>query len=120
MSSTTFLSMAKAVAYLGDAANAQQLLVTLQSTLETEIPKIQDAIASQNFEALQKILHQLKGFAPVFCQDDLVTQISHTEALCKHTDLDELKTSALDASSQLLVHLKSLRLEVKAQLQPTA
>ena len=120
MSSTTFLSMPKAVAYLGDAANAQQLLVTLQSTLETEIPKIQDAIACQNFETLQKILHQLKGFAPVFCQDDLVTQIAHTEAFCKHTDRDDLKTTALDASSQLLAHLKSLLLEVKAQLQPAA
>jgi hypothetical protein len=65
-------------------------------------------------------LHQLKGFAPVFCQDELVTQISHTEALCKHTDRDELKTSALDASSQLFAHLKSLLQEVKAQLQPTA
>mgnify|MGYP000263983419 CR=1 FL=1 len=120
MSQPLFLSMAKAIQYLGDAASAQQLLATLQGTLEKDMPQITSAIATENFEVLQKILHQLKGFAPVFCQDDLVTQITHTEALCKHTDRDDLKPSALDASLQLLAHLKSLLVEVKAQLQPTA
>ena len=120
MSQATFLSMTKAIQYLGDAASAQQLLATLQSTLENDMPQLTSALQTENFEVLQKIWHQLKGFAPVFCQDDLVTQITHTEALCKHTDRDDLKTSALDASSQLLAHLKSLLLEVKAQLQPAA
>jgi HPt (histidine-containing phosphotransfer) domain-containing protein len=108
--------MAKAVAYLGDAANAQQLLVTLQSTLETEIPKIQDAISAQNFEILQKILHQLKGFAPVFCHDALVAEINRTEGLCKHIDNPDLQAAALQASAALLSNLKLLKLEVQKQL----
>ncbi len=75
--------MEKAIGYLGDASSAQQLLGSLNSTLLTDDPVISTAIQSRNFEVLQKIWHQLKGFAPVFCQDDLVAEITRTVGLCK-------------------------------------
>ncbi len=117
MSQATFLSMAKAIQYLGDAASAQQLLATLQSTLENDMPQLTSALQTENFEVLQKIWHQLKGFAPVFCQDDLVAEITQTESLCKRVDTTETKTTALSASAQLLQHLSVLLAEVKGQLQ---
>lgn len=120
MSESIFLSMAKAIQYLGDAASAQQLLATLEHTLEIEVPQISSALESKNFEMLQKILHQLKGFAPVFCSDRLVSDITHTESLCKHIDTLALQATALGASTQLLTDLKSLLLEVKVQLQQAA
>ena len=115
-----FLSMTKAIQYLGDAASAQQLLATLQSTLEKDMPQITSAIATENFEVLQKILHQLKGFAPVFCHDHLIAEIKHTESLCKLVHSAEEKTSALNASAQLLNDLNVLLTEVKGQLQQPA
>jgi HPt (histidine-containing phosphotransfer) domain-containing protein len=115
MSQAVFLSMAKAIDYLGDVSNAQQLLGTLESTLETEVPRIASAIETQNFAHLQKIWHQLKGFAPVFCHDQLVAEIAQTETLCKHIQVQEAQSAALKASAQLLTHLQGLLTEVKAQ-----
>ena len=120
MSQATFLSMAKAIQYLGDAASAQQLLATLQSTLENDMPQLTSAIQTENFEVLQKIWHQLKGFAPVFCQDTLVAEITHTELLCKCVETSDTKTAALSASAQLLTNLNVLLTEVKWQLQQPA
>ncbi len=120
MSQPLFLSMAKAIQYLGDAVSAQQLLATLQGTLEKDMPQITSAIATENFEVLQKILHQLKGFAPVFCHDHLIADIKHTESLCKLVGSPEDKTTALKASNQLLNNLNVLLTEVRAQLQQPA
>lgn len=115
MSQAVFLSMAKAIDYLGDASNAQQLLGTLESTLESEVPSIAAAIESQDFSHLQKIWHQLKGFAPVFCHDQLVAEIVQTETLCQRFQLQDEQSAALNASAQLLTHLQELLTEVKAQ-----
>ena len=115
MSQAVFLSMAKAIDYLGDASNAQQLLGTLESTLETEVPSIAAAIESQDFSHLQKIWHQLKGFAPVFCHDHMVAEITQTETLCKRIQLPDEQAAALKASTQLLKHLQEMLSEVKAQ-----
>lgn len=120
MSQATFLSMAKAIQYLGDDASAQQLLATLQSTLEYDMLQLTSALQTENFEVLQKIWHQLKGFAPVFCHDDLVAAITQTESLCKRVETSETKTAALSASAQLLQHLSVLLAEVKWQIQRPA
>ena len=120
MSQPLFLSMAKAIQYLGDTASAQQLLATLEGTLEKDMPQITSAIATENFEVLQKILHQLKGFAPVFCHDHLIAEVKHTESLCKLGGSPEDNTAALKASTQLLNNLNVLLAEVRAQLQQPA
>ena len=116
MSQPKFLSMAKAIQYVGDAASAAQLLATLQSTLAAETQEIAQAIEARNFEALKKIFHQMKGFAPVFCHDTLLAQLIATEALCKTIENSELQTMALNASSNLLVSLNGLLAEVTAHL----
>jgi len=120
MNHSQCLSMVKAIAYLGDAASAQQLLATLQSTLESESHQMSLAIDAKNFELIQKLLHQLKGFAPVFCHDSLIAEIKMTELLCKKNQSPEDSQLALQASSHLLVNLKLLLSEVNAQLSGPA
>ena len=115
-----FLSMEKAIGYLGDASSAQQLLGSLNSTLLTDDPVISTAIQSRNFEVLQKIWHQLKGFAPVFCQDDLVAEITRTEGLCKQISSGQGQAAALSASELLHASLQALQLEAAAQILQTA
>ena len=124
MSHSVLLSMTKAVGYLGDIESAQHLLVTLESTLASDVPKIEAAIHAPNFELLQTKWHQLKGFAPVFCSDALVEEIFRTEKLCQHTlpgptqsvAPNEAQIQALKASKELLKQLKQLHAEVLAQL----
>jgi HPt (histidine-containing phosphotransfer) domain-containing protein len=120
MSQPKFLSMAKAAKFVGDAASAAQLLATLQSTLASETQEIAQAIEARNFEGLKKIFHQMKGFAPVFCHDTLLAQLTATEALCKTIESSEMQTEALNASSNLLLSLEGLLAEVNAHLSALA
>jgi HPt (histidine-containing phosphotransfer) domain-containing protein len=117
-----FLSMPKAIEYLGDLQSTHPLLKTLNSSLEKDTHEIAHAIETHNFEVLQKILHQLKGFAPVFCQDILVAEITRVESLCKAQASPETQLTALQASADLLLSLKALQVEVTNQLsaQPEA
>ena len=120
MTGYRFLSVEKAIGYLGDAKSAHQLLATLNSTLLTDDPLIASAIQNRNFEVLQKIWHQLKGFAPVFCQDALVAEITRTEGLCKQISSDQGQAAALSASEILQTSLQALQIEVAAQILQAA
>jgi HPt (histidine-containing phosphotransfer) domain-containing protein len=111
-----YLSMSKAIAYVGDAQSAHQLLGTLNSSLISDDAKIASAIELGQFDVLQKIWHQLKGFAPVFCQDSLVEEIAHTELLCKQIQLHDERAAALLASANLRSNLKALQAEAAAQI----
>lgn len=112
--------MSKAIAYLGDAQSAHQLLSTLNSTLLRDEPEITSAIASSQFDVLQKIWHQLKGFAPVFCQESLIEEIAQTELLCKQIQAPEERLAALHASATLQTSLRALQAEVAAQMLAAA
>ena len=115
-----FLSIEKAIGYLGDARSAQQLLSTLNTTLLTDDPVIANAIQNRNFEVLQKIWHQLKGFAPVFCKDELVAEITRTESLCKHIASHQEQDAALSACELLQASLQALQREAAAQILQAA
>jgi HPt (histidine-containing phosphotransfer) domain-containing protein len=110
MTAHRYLSMSKAIAYLGDVQSAHQLLSTLNSTLLRDEPEISSAIASSQFDVLQKIWHQLKGFAPVFCQESLIEQIQAPEE----------RLAALHASATLQTSLRALQAEVAAQMLAAA
>ena len=120
MTRPQFLSMSKAIQYLGDAASAQQLLVTLQSTLESETHQLAQAIDAENMDSIQKLLHQLKGFAPVFCSDSLIADIKQAESLCKNSESPEDGLVAVQTSRSLLVNLNHLLAEVNAHLSGQA
>jgi HPt (histidine-containing phosphotransfer) domain-containing protein len=120
MTTHRYLSMPKAIAYLGDVQSAHQLLSTLNSTLLRDEPEISSAIASSQFDVLQKIWHQLKGFAPVFCQESLIEEIAHTELLCKQIQAPEERLAALHASATLQTSLRALQAEVAAQMLAAA
>ena len=120
MTAHLYLSMEKAIGYLGDANSAHQLLGSLNHTLLTDGPVIANAIQTRNFEVLQKIWHQLKGFAPVFCHDSLVAEIMVTEGLCRQVNSGQEQAAALFASEQLHANLQALQVEACAQILQTA
>ena len=120
MTAHRYLSMAKAIAYVGDAQSAHQLLGTLNSSLISDEAKIASAIESGQFDVLQKIWHQLKGFAPVFCQESLVDEIAQTELLCKQIQAPGERLAALHASAKLQTSLKALQAEVAVQMLEAA
>lgn len=109
------LSIDRTLAYVGDMQGVQSLLATLQQSLQDDLPHIQSRLDAGDLPGANRLLHQLKGFAPVFCTEALVTEVVRVEGLSKGTDLQAVRT----AYQQLGPQLDQLLAEVKAQLNPS-
>lgn len=107
-----YLSVERAMEYIGDAHGVMTLLTTLHQTLGEDLPRIQALIDQGDMPGANRLLHQLKGFTPVFCVDSLVALVVKVENLSKHADLTEVR----DAYSQLAPQLAQLRAEVGSHL----
>lgn len=107
-----FLSIDRAMEFIGDAEGVKGLLATLQQTLSNDLPRIHQLLAQDDVPGANRILHQLKGFTPVFCVDSLVEQVVSVEGLSKHGEAAEVR----QAYGQLAPRLEQLRAEVAAEL----
>jgi len=103
-----YLSIERAMEFIGDANGVLSLLKTLQQTLSDDLPRLQALLDKDDVYAANRLLHQLKGFTPVFCVDQLVELVVEVEAMSKHAEAREVRT----AYAQLSPQLEALRLEV--------
>ena len=103
-----YLSIARAMEFIGDANGVLSLLKTLQQTLSDDLPRLQELLDQGEVYAANRILHQLKGFTPVFCVDRLVELVVEVEGMSKHAEPSELRT----AYAQLAPQMEALRQEV--------
>ncbi len=111
-SAPIYLSLERAMDYIGDADGVRTLLNTLHQTLGQDLPHIQASLDQGDMPGVNRLLHQLKGFAPVFCVDSLVELVVKVEHLSKHGDLADVRA----AYSPLAPQLAQLRTEVAMQL----
>lgn len=107
-----YLSVERAMEFIGDANGVLSLLKTLQQTLSTDLPRIVEMLNKDDVLGASRVLHQLKGFTPVFCVDSLVERVVVVEQLSKHGDAQEVRT----AYAQLAPQLEQLRTEVAHHL----
>lgn len=107
-----YLSIDRAMEFIGDANGVLSLLKTLQQTLSDDLPKLQDQLDKGDVFGANRILHQLKGFTPVFCVDSLVEKVVMVESMSKHAEPQDLRLAYQELSPQL----EALRLEVVAHL----
>lgn len=107
-----YLSIDRAMEFIGDANGVLSLLKTLQQTLSDDLPRLQEMLAKDDIYGANRVLHQLKGFTPVFCVDSLVEHVVQVEALSKHAEPHELRT----AYKQLAPQLEALQQEVVLHL----
>ncbi len=112
-SSFAFLSVERGMEFIGDEAGFLSLLKTLHKTLTTDIPLITDLLRKDDVAGANRLLHQVKGFAPVFCVDALVEHVVTVEALSKHGEAPEVRA----AFAQMAPQLEQLRSEVAAHLK---
>jgi HPt (histidine-containing phosphotransfer) domain-containing protein len=108
----TCLSIDRALEYVADLEGVHVLLGTLQQSLQDDLPQLQAQLDAGNLPAVQRALHQIKGFAPVFCPDELVAEVVHVEGLSKRADLQTVRT----AYAHLGPQLQRLLAEVQAHL----
>jgi HPt (histidine-containing phosphotransfer) domain-containing protein len=109
---TTCLSIDRAMEYVGDMQGVMALLGTLQLSLQDDLPQIQARLDASDLPGANRLLHQLKGFAPVFCTDALVAEVIQVESLSKGTDLPAVR----EAYAHLGPQLTQLLAEVQDQL----
>lgn len=107
-----YLSIERAMEFIGDANGVLSLLKTLQQTLGDDLPRIQALLDQDDMHGVNRLLHQLKGFTPVFCVDSLVEDVVRVEQLSKHGESSEIRA----AYSQLAPQLQQLRTEVATHL----
>jgi HPt (histidine-containing phosphotransfer) domain-containing protein len=108
-----YLSIERAMEFIGDANGVLTLLKTLQQTLSDDLPQLQELLDNGEVYAANRILHQLKGFTPVFCVDSLVEEVVMVESLSKHGEPQELSLAYKDLAPKL----EALRMEVLAHLR---
>jgi HPt (histidine-containing phosphotransfer) domain-containing protein len=111
-SSFAYLSVERGMEFIGDEAGFLSLLKTLHKTLTTDIPLITDLLSRDDVNGANRLLHQVKGFAPVFCVDALVEHVVTVEALSKHGDAPEVRA----AFALMAPQLEQLRTEVALHL----
>ena len=99
--------------FIGDEAGFLSLLKTLHKTLTTDIPLMTDLLRQDDVAGANRLMHQVKGFAPVFCVDALVEHVVAVEALSKHGDAPQVRA----AFARLAPQLEQLRSEVAAHLK---
>ena len=85
----TYLSIERAMEFIGDANGVLSLLKTLQQTLSDDLPRLQELLDKGEVYAANRILHQLKGFTPVFCVDSLVELVVQVEGMSKHAEASD-------------------------------
>ena len=107
-----FLSIDRAMEFIGDKQGVLTLLKTLHQTLSDDLPRLQTLLDKGDVPGANRILHQLKGFTPVFCVDSLVAHVVQVEDMSKHAEAADLRASYL----LLAPKLKALRQEVLAHM----
>ncbi|MGV0958504.1 MAG: Hpt domain-containing protein [Limnohabitans sp.] len=107
-----YLSIERAMEFIGDANGVLSLLKTLQQTLSADLPLLVELLNQGDVQGAHQVLHQLKGFTPVFCVDRLVERVVAIEQLSKHGEAAEVRA----AYAQLAPQLAQLHAEVVKHL----
>ena len=98
-----------ALSQIGDQDAMQDML---QEALARDLPQIEALLKAGDIAAAGRLLHAIKGFIPIFCQDALCQGVAEVEAMSK----EPAHAGLLQAYTQLQPHLEHLLAEVTAYL----
>lgn len=104
-----FLSIERAMDFIGDHAEMLVMLRLFEQALDTELPQVRQRLLADDVAGAQKLLHPLKGFVPVFCTDEVVDQVATVEALSK----ESAPATVLVAFDAVLPNLQLVLAEVR-------
>lgn len=79
-----YLDVDLAVAQIGDAGALPGMLGLLEESLARDIPKISQLLTESDIVGVNRLLHPMKGFLPIFCGDALCAELARVEILSKH------------------------------------
>lgn len=107
-----FLDVDSAREQIGDAHTMLGMLTMLEESLSRDIPGIGRLLVSGEVRAANRVLHTLKGLAPIFCVPALCQHVTRVEELSKTGAVAEVSV----AYFALMPELEQLQSEVAQYL----
>jgi hypothetical protein len=104
-----YLDPDRAALYLGEPSSVMDMLVRLDQTLSHELTQLDALVTSGDVAAANSLLHQIKGYTPVFCTPSLTGPVSHIEALSKHCSAHVLQDNYRSVAPVLQAFAQEVR-----------
>jgi hypothetical protein len=111
-----YLDVEWALSQIGDTETMDSMLLMLQESLTRDLPLVSDLLESSDVAAANRVLHSLKGFIPIFCQEPLCARVVLVEGMSKNSQSTEVGP----AYRTLKPELEMLLAEVSTYLQAHA
>lgn len=112
LSSEKLLNIDRGLAVMGSDAVLRKILESVHVSLTPYIPEIWQALADADVKTVHRLLHDIKGYAPIFCSDALVEQIMQVEGLSR----TETAAAVHPFFAELAPRLKGLLAEIRVYL----
>jgi|CXWL01.1.fsa_nt_gi HPt (histidine-containing phosphotransfer) domain-containing protein len=109
-----YLDMVRALAMFGSEDGMRPIMEMAIQRLDEEIGAIARSLRANDTATASHLLHGIKGFAPIFCSDQLAEQIGEVERLSKTVTAPQVAV-AYDALAPALTRLRD---EMNAYLNP--
>ena len=95
---------------MGSAVSLRRILQTVDASLTGSIPEINNALQDGDMATANRLLHGIKGYAPIFCSDAFVQQVIHVEGQSKTETAAPMKPLFADLAPKLERLLQELRI----------
>lgn len=103
------LDVARGVDLMGSDQALAEILDTVNTSLITGIPDIWNALKADDVALANRLLHGIKGYAPIFCSDALINQVTQVELISK-TESSAIVTPMF---AELAPRLEALLIEIQ-------
>lgn len=107
-----FLDVERALDQIGEVSALHGMLDMLQDTLDRDVPEIARLLAARDMLAVNRLLHALKGFIPIFCVDAMCDHVAQVESLSKSGSAE----AVAQAYASLAPKLQRLQTEIDLYL----
>ena len=107
---TTQLDAVRGIGMMGSDESLQKLLKTVEVSLTSSITEIRQALEADDAKAVNRLLHGIKGYAPIFCSDALIEKVQHVEGISKTATVAVM----IPLFTELAPQLEALLLEIQS------
>lgn len=112
LSSQKLLDIEHGLVMMGSAAVLRKILGSVNVSLTGCIAEIRQALAVADIQTTQRLLHDMKGYAPIFCSEALIEQLTQVEARSK----TETAAVMQPLFAELALQLEALLVEIRAYI----
>lgn len=106
------LDVARGVSMMGSDASLRKILKTVQISMAANLPEMAQALAKGDVASVNRVLHAIKGYLPIFASDALVAQVAELEKISK----TEPVTAVAPLHADLAPRLEGLLGEIRSFL----